>query len=245
MGVPVGAHTLHMDLDLSDCGILSQKPRDFVYKGYTKRNCGKIKSSIKSQNYEIANTLWESSYKEGVKLINQNADEIDAIIIDASLEGNVLELLLGYEKESLLSKTIIIDNLKLENQLCFPLYVCSKGIISKYKEYLDEFDLTYTQYIVMLALWEAGSLNVKQLGNIICLSKYSENYLQLQKNERNVHIEVTELGFSLKEKVKKIPVAVSKCMPLSEEEKEMFGKYLYKIVNHMYNSKEKKTSSKN
>ena len=72
---------------------------------------------IKSQNYEIANTLWESSYKEGVKLINQNADEIDAIIIDASLEGNVLDLLLSYEKENLLAKTIIIDNLKLETKI--------------------------------------------------------------------------------------------------------------------------------
>lgn len=150
------------------------------------------------------------------------------------------------------------SNLRLSNQLCFPLYVCSKGIISKYKEYLDEFDLTYTQYIVMLALWEAGSLNVKQLGNIICLDSGTLTPLlkklekkglitrnKNQEDERNVYIEVTELGFSLKEKVKKIPVAVSKCMPLSEEEKEMFGKYLYKIVNHMYNSKEKKTSSKN
>ena len=92
----------------------------------TEEYASEIKSSIKSQNYEIANTLWESSYKEGVKLINQNADEIDAIIIDASLEGNVLELLLGYEKESLLSKTIIIDNLKLD---------CYNLIGSKYQLY--------------------------------------------------------------------------------------------------------------
>ena len=56
------------------------------------------------------------------------------------------------------------DSLKLENQLCFPLYACSKEIIKKYKPFLDEINLTYTQYITMLVLWENNEINVKTLG---------------------------------------------------------------------------------
>ena len=107
------------------------------------------------------------------------------------------------------------SNLKLSNQLCFPLYVCSKEIISKYKEFLDKIDLTYTQYIVMLALWEQGSTNVRQLGNIICLDSGTLTPLlkKLEKkglitrtkdpsDERNLIIDVTKDGYKLKDKVK-------------------------------------------
>ena len=61
------------------------------------------------------------------------------------------------------------DSLKLKNQLCFPLYACAKEIVRKYKPLLDELDLTYTQYIVMMALWEHESMNVKELGEILYL----------------------------------------------------------------------------
>ena len=57
------------------------------------------------------------------------------------------------------------DALKLENQLCFPLYACSKEIVRRYKPYLDEIDLTYTQYIAMMVLWEHGRINVKDMGD--------------------------------------------------------------------------------
>ena len=57
------------------------------------------------------------------------------------------------------------DMLKLENQLCFPLYACSREIVKKYKPYLDELDLTYTQYITMMVLWEKKQINVKELGS--------------------------------------------------------------------------------
>ena len=55
------------------------------------------------------------------------------------------------------------DCLKLGNQLCFPLYACSKEIVKRYKPFLDEIDLTYTQYIAMLALWENKEMTVKEL----------------------------------------------------------------------------------
>ena len=53
------------------------------------------------------------------------------------------------------------DSLKIENQICFPLYAWSKEIIRMYKPFIDELDLTYTQYITMMILWDKGSLNVK------------------------------------------------------------------------------------
>ena len=59
--------------------------------------------------------------------------------------------------------------LKLENQLCFPLYACSKEIIKRYKPYLNEIDLTYTQYIVMMVLWEKEEINIKTLGERLYL----------------------------------------------------------------------------
>ena len=61
------------------------------------------------------------------------------------------------------------DLLKLENQLCFPLYVASKEVIKKYRPFLDEIDLTYTQYITMMVLWEEKSVSVKDLGNRLFL----------------------------------------------------------------------------
>ncbi|MDE5765378.1 MAG: MarR family transcriptional regulator [Ruminococcus sp.] len=54
--------------------------------------------------------------------------------------------------------------LRLENQLCFPLYVCAKEILKLYKPYLDELDLTYTQYITMMVMWEHKKLFVKEIG---------------------------------------------------------------------------------
>lgn len=61
------------------------------------------------------------------------------------------------------------DALKLCNQLCFPLYACAKEIVRRYKPYLDEIDLTYTQYIAMMVLWEHKQINVKDMGAFLYL----------------------------------------------------------------------------
>mgnify|MGYP003480120351 FL=1 len=63
----------------------------------------------------------------------------------------------------------IDDRLKLENQLCFPLYVASKEVIKRYRPFLDKIDLTYTQYIAMMVLWEKETINVKDLGKRLFL----------------------------------------------------------------------------
>ena len=99
------------------------------------------------------------------------------------------------------------DCLKLENQLCFPLYVCSKEIVRRYKPFLDELDITYTQYITLMALWDKGSLSVKELGKILFLDSgtltpllktlESKGFVvrsRDKEDERNVIISLTDEG---------------------------------------------------
>ena len=136
------------------------------------------------------------------------------------------------------------DCLKLENQLCFPLYVCSKEIIKKYKPLLDKFDLTYTQYIAMMVLWEKNKINVKELGNILYLDSGTltpllkklelKEYVKRERSkedERNLIISITEKGKKLKSKMKSIPEEIGKCINLSEEEAMTLYKILHKILN--------------
>ena len=61
------------------------------------------------------------------------------------------------------------DDLRLDNQLCFPLYALSKEVIKQYRPYLDEINLTYTQYIAMMVIWEKEKINVKELGKKLYL----------------------------------------------------------------------------
>lgn len=110
------------------------------------------------------------------------------------------------------------DILKLDNQLCFSLYVCSKEIIRKYKSILSPYDLTYTGYITMLALWEKDEVTVKELGKMLYLDsgtltpllKKLEKigYLERtrdQKDERQVYVKVTKKGWDLQTKALTIP----------------------------------------
>ena len=110
------------------------------------------------------------------------------------------------------------DLLKLDNQLCFSLYVCSKEIIKKYKPLLDPHGLTYTGYIILLALWEEDNVNVKELGKRLYLDSgtltpmlkklESQEYIKRTRSlndERNVYIELTEKGRELKKEAIHIP----------------------------------------
>ena len=135
------------------------------------------------------------------------------------------------------------DCLKLENQLCFPLYVAAKEVIRKYKPYLDEIDLTYTQYITMMVLWEKKELNVKTLGNILLLdsgtltpllrkleTKGYINRIRNEEDERNLVITITEKGEELKKDVKGIPTEVGKCINLTKDEAYTLYSLLYKVI---------------
>jgi DNA-binding MarR family transcriptional regulator len=110
------------------------------------------------------------------------------------------------------------EMLKLDNQLCFSLYVCSKEITKLYTPYLNELGITYTQYITLLALWEKDDITVKMLGEILRLGngtltpllKKLENQGLIQRirnkeDERNVFLRLTEAGKAMKDKAVEIP----------------------------------------
>lgn len=133
--------------------------------------------------------------------------------------------------------------LKLENQLCFPLYACSKEVVRRYKPYLDELDLTYTQYITMMVLWDKKSINVKDLGDRLFLDsgtltpllKKLENkgYISRERSktdERNLIVTITDKGEALKEKAADVPVKMSQCVNLTKEEAAVLYKLLYKLL---------------
>ncbi|WP_026892408.1 MarR family winged helix-turn-helix transcriptional regulator [Lacrimispora aerotolerans] len=135
------------------------------------------------------------------------------------------------------------DKLKLENQLCFPLYACSREIVRMYKPFLDEIGLTYTQYIAMMVLWEKKQLTVKQLGEILYLDSGTLTPL-LKKmeisgllgrsrdktDERSVIVTLTKQGEELKEQAVLIPEKISKCVPLDQDEAKQLYHLLYKIL---------------
>jgi DNA-binding MarR family transcriptional regulator len=133
--------------------------------------------------------------------------------------------------------------LKLENQLCFPLYAASKEIVNRYKPLLDEIDLTYTQYITMMVLWEHKSVGVNELGRHLHLDSgtltpllkrlESKGFVVRERSaddERTVIITLTETGEKLREKALKIPMEMKKCLPLSAAESEILYKLLYKLL---------------
>ena len=133
--------------------------------------------------------------------------------------------------------------LKLENQLCFPLYACSRKIIKEYKPYLDKLDLTYTQYIVMMVLWDQEEINVKQLGEKLFLDSGTLTPLlkKLEKkgyitrsrsssDERNLIIKITSKGKKLENNATNIPKKISNNINLSKDEVINLYKILYKIL---------------
>ena len=135
------------------------------------------------------------------------------------------------------------EELKLDKQLCFPLYIASKEVIKKYRPLLDALDLTYTQYITMMVLWEKKELNVKTLGNILLLdsgtltpllrkleTKGYINRIRNEEDERNLVITITEKGEELKKDVKGIPTEVSKCINLTKDEAYTLYSLLYKVI---------------
>ena len=138
------------------------------------------------------------------------------------------------------------QSLKLENQICFPLYACSKEIIRKYKPFLDDIDLTYTQYITMMVMWELKSVNVKTLGENLYLDSgtltpvlkklESKGYITRERSsedERNLVVTITEAGEKLKDKAVCIPEKIGGCVSLTSEEAKVLYSLLYKIIGNV------------
>jgi len=135
------------------------------------------------------------------------------------------------------------NSLKLENQLCFPLYACAKEIVRKYTPFLEELNLTYTQYIVMLVLWEHKKLSVKKLGQYVYLDsgtltpllKKLESLALIQRardsnDERMVIITLTEGGIKLRKKAQLIPEKLGQCLNISPDEAKTLYTLLYKLL---------------
>lgn len=136
------------------------------------------------------------------------------------------------------------DTLKLENQLCFPLYACSREIVKKYKPYLDELDLTYTQYITMMVMWEKKQINVKELGECLFLDSGTLTPLlkkleqkgwvtrqRAKSDERVLIVTLTEAGDELRKKAVTVPQKMACCVKLSQEEVKTLYTLLYKLLD--------------
>jgi len=135
------------------------------------------------------------------------------------------------------------DELKLENQLCFPLYAASREVIKKYHPYLSALNLTYTQYIAMMVLWDTKKLTVKELGKKLFLdsgtltpvlkSLEAKGYIlrsRSKDDERVLNVEITDKGELLKEQAVSIPQAVAGCVRLDDNEAMELYRLLYKVL---------------
>ncbi len=136
------------------------------------------------------------------------------------------------------------DCLKIENQLCFPLYVCAKEIVRRYKPFLDDLDLTYTQYIAMMVLWDVRKTNVKELGEKLFLDSgtltpllkklESKGYIERRRSEsdeRNLIVSITDSGLSLRDKAVSIPTEMGRCVSLEEKDAQELYTLLYKVLD--------------
>lgn len=137
------------------------------------------------------------------------------------------------------------EQLKLENQLCFPLYAASREIIKRYKPFLDELDLTYTQYIAMMLLWEHKTMTVKKMGERLYLdsgtltpmlkkmeAKGLVGRSRSAEDERVLNVELTTQGELMKDLAAHIPGEIAHCTPLKGEEAAQLYRILYKILGN-------------
>ena len=140
-------------------------------------------------------------------------------------------------------ETVGFDPLKLENQLCFPLYACAREVVKRYKPFLDEIGLTYTQYITMMVLWECPEVTSKEIGERLhldsgtltpVLKKLAEKGLversRSEADERNLTVRLTDAGRDLRARAVRIPAQMGACIRLSSEEAGVLYATLYKLL---------------
>ena len=144
------------------------------------------------------------------------------------------------------NKTDKYDVLRLDHQLCFPLYACAKEVVRRYKPFLDEIGLTYTQYIAMMVLWEKKQVTVKELGESLfldsgtltpLLKKMEQKQLltrtRSKEDERVLLVTITEEGEALKEKAVNVPTQLMNCITIDPEDAEKLYELLYKALGGM------------
>ncbi|MBR5406669.1 MAG: MarR family transcriptional regulator [Lachnospiraceae bacterium] len=147
-----------------------------------------------------------------------------------------------------MSKNNKYESLKLNNQVCFPLYACSKELTKQYGPYLKELGLTYTQYVVMMVMWERENVSSRDLaecthldyGTLTPVLKRLENagYLTRQRmpeDERLLVLSLTKEGKSLKDRAVKIPSCIASRMGLTMDEFKTLYELTYKALSNMEN----------
>ena len=134
--------------------------------------------------------------------------------------------------------------LKLENQLCFPLYAAARKVVGIYAPFLRELGITYTQYIVFLVLWEQDGIRVGELGKKLMLDSGTLTPLlkkmeqagflrrvRSEEDERAVTLFLTDEGQALKERARAVPSRVGSCIRLTPEEAGTLYVLLYRILS--------------
>ena len=135
------------------------------------------------------------------------------------------------------------EGLKLDNQLCFPLYAAARKVVGAYTPFLKPLGLTYTQYIVFMVLWENDDLTVGEIGKKLMLDNGTLTPLlkkmeeaghltrkRSEKDERVVTVSLTGEGKEMKNKVKGVPVEMKQCIKLDPGEAKTLYKILYKLL---------------
>ena len=138
------------------------------------------------------------------------------------------------------------EALRLRNQLCFPLYLCAKELTLRYQPLLDKLNLTYTQYVVMMCLWEMGESSAKALSRTLLLDPSTltpvlkkleqKGYLirgRDPEDERSLIVRLTESGTALREAALEIPAQMGGCLGLSLDEAMTLGGLLEKVLNNI------------
>ena len=138
------------------------------------------------------------------------------------------------------------EALRLDRQLCFPLYAASRAVIRQYHPFLSALDLTYTQYIAMMALWERSPQSVKELcrklyldtGTLTPLLKALEQKglvrrSRSEEDERSVLIRLTEAGRALRKRAQSVPAQMGSCIPLEPQRAMQLYELLYELLGRM------------
>ena len=137
---------------------------------------------------------------------------------------------------------------KLDNQLCFPLYAASREVIKSYRPFLDQIDLTYTQYIAMMVIWEKNTITVKELGERLFLdsgtltpvlkSLEAKGFIsrsRSKEDERILNVRLTRAGERLKDKAAEIPYKVYENTDIEPQDADALNSLLQKLLSKLRN----------
>ena len=136
--------------------------------------------------------------------------------------------------------------LLLDNQLCFPLYACAREVVKRYRPFLDELGLTYTQYIAMMVLWETPSVSSRQLGRRLFLDSGTltpvlkkleamgyVNRNRDERDERNLIVTLTDEGRALKTRAAVVPQQMASCLRTEPADAIQLYTLLHRLLDTM------------